>query len=40
MLQIKECDEVIVIDKGELAEMGSHEELFKNEGPYFNMWMK
>lgn len=24
VLQIKECDEVLVIDKGELAEIGTH----------------
>ena len=33
-----EADKIIVLDKGEVAEMGTHEELLKQEGIYSDLW--
>jgi ATP-binding cassette subfamily B protein len=38
MSSCKFCDEVIVIDKGEIIEQGHHNTLFKNNGLYSKMW--
>lgn len=35
---IKNCDEIIVLDKGEIAEQGTHEELLKKRGKYYELW--
>lgn len=33
------CDDIIVFDKGEIIQRGSHEELIKNPGGlYYNLW--
>jgi len=34
------ADRIIVLDKGAIAEMGTHEELMKRGGIYFNMYTK
>ena len=34
----KFCDRVIVLDKGEIVQHGSHDELMKTEGQYKKMW--
>jgi ATP-binding cassette subfamily B protein len=34
---IKHADEIIVMDQGEIIERGSHEELLKYKGEYFNL---
>jgi len=31
---IKKSDRIIVIDKGKIVDIGTHEELFKKEGLY------
>lgn len=35
---IKNCDTIIVLDKGEIVEQGSHEELLKKQGQYYRLW--
>jgi ATP-binding cassette subfamily B protein len=35
---IQEMDRIIVLDDGEIAEQGRHEELIKNEGIYADLW--
>lgn len=35
-----EADKICVLDKGNLVEEGTHEELMKEEGEYFNLWQK
>ena len=35
---IKNADKIIVLDKGEIQEMGSHNELLKNRGLYWKLW--
>ena len=33
-----EADKIIVLDKGKVSEMGTHEELLKNNGIYSELW--
>jgi ATP-binding cassette subfamily B protein/subfamily B ATP-binding cassette protein MsbA len=35
---IQHSDKIIVLKQGEIKEMGSHQELLKNEGLYFNLY--
>lgn len=35
---IKNCDVIIVLDKGEIMEQGTHEELLKKQGMYYRLW--
>lgn len=35
---IKDADQIIVFDKGEIAESGKHNELLKNNGIYKKLW--
>ncbi len=35
---IKHADRIIVIHKGEIAEEGTHEELLKKNGIYYNLY--
>lgn len=35
---IKECDEILVLEQGKIVERGSHEELLKRQGYYYNLW--
>ena len=37
---IKDCDQIIVINKGEIVEKGSHEELYNNKGIYYTLMEK
>lgn len=35
---VKDCDEIIVLDKGHLVEKGSHKELIENKKTYYEMY--
>ena len=35
---VKKCDEIIVLDKGEIVEQGTHEELLEKRGTYYRLW--
>ena len=35
---VKNCDLIIVLDKGEIVEQGSHEELLERKGQYYKLW--
>ena len=36
---IREADQVLVIDKGTIAEKGTHQELLDQEGVYYDLYM-
>lgn len=38
LITVKNCDVIIVLDKGEIVERGSHEELLKMQGQYYRLW--
>ena len=35
---VRECDQIITIEKGEITETGTHEELLKRGGRYAYLW--
>lgn len=35
---VKNCDVIIVMDHGEIAEQGTHEELLERKGKYYELW--
>lgn len=35
---VKNCDEILVIDKGEVVEQGTHEELLQRQEQYYKLW--
>lgn len=35
---VKNCDVIIVMDRGEIVEQGSHEELLERQGQYYKLW--
>lgn len=37
---IKNCNRIAVLDDGGVAELGSHDELLKQDGLYHELWMK
>lgn len=36
---IRNCDRILVVDKGKIAEYGNHEELMKMKGIYYNLYI-
>ena len=38
LTSVKDADTILVIDKGKIAEQGTHHELLKKQGVYSNMW--
>ncbi|MGN9867124.1 hypothetical protein [Bacillus swezeyi] len=37
---IKNADQIVVLDSGEIIEQGSHHELIENKGRYYELWKK
>ena len=37
---VRDADRIVVIDNGEIAEIGSHEELMSLRGKYYDMFSK
>ncbi|MEM7798212.1 MAG: ATP-binding cassette domain-containing protein, partial [Chloroflexota bacterium] len=37
---IQDADQIVVMDKGQVAEVGTHPELVASEGIYANLWAK
>ena len=37
---IKDCEQILVINKGEIVEKGNHDELFKLKGIYYSLMEK
>lgn len=35
---VKNCDLIIVLDKGQIVEQGTHEELLEKQGQYYRLW--
>lgn len=35
---IRNCDEILVLDQGEIIEKGTHEGLLKKKGRYYELW--
>ena len=38
LLSTRFCDKIIVLDKGHIEECGTHPELIKNRGAYYNLY--
>ena len=36
---IRDCDKIMVINNGEIEEVGNHEELLKKKGSYYELYM-
>ena len=35
---VKNCDKIIVMDKGHIVEQGTHEALLEKRGQYYKLW--
>jgi ATP-binding cassette subfamily B protein len=36
-MKLKNADQIVVLEKGEIAEKGTHKELVEKKGAYFNL---
>jgi len=34
---VKNADQIVILDKGEIAETGTHKELVEKKGAYYNL---
>jgi ABC-type multidrug transport system fused ATPase/permease subunit len=39
-MTVKGCDQIAVVDRGGVTELGNHEELLEKKGLYHNLWLK
>ena len=37
-MNVKDADKIIVLEDGEIADIGTHEQLIEKEGFYSNVW--
>ncbi len=37
---IQNCDEILVLEKGQIMERGNHETLISKQGMYWNLYQK
>ena len=35
---VKNCDKIIVMDKGKIVEQGTHQQLLEKKGQYYRLW--
>ncbi len=35
---VKNCDEILVMEQGEIVERGTHDELIGRQGMYYKLW--
>lgn len=35
---VKNCDQILVMDQGEIIERGTHQELLDRKGKYYELW--
>jgi ABC-type multidrug transport system fused ATPase/permease subunit len=40
LVTVKDCDKIAVLGNGGVMELGSHDELVKQKGLYYELWMK
>ena len=40
LASVVKLDRIVVLERGRVAEQGSHEELLRREGPYYSLWNK
>jgi subfamily B ATP-binding cassette protein HlyB/CyaB len=40
LANVKECDAIIVMEKGQIIEQGTHDKLIKDRGIYYNLYQQ
>lgn len=36
---VKDCDKIVVMDKGNIVELGNHDELMNKKAYYYNLYV-